>query len=246
MGFLFLGSGQYALKTSNLESIAYLVITAIPSYVHKCPLQETKHFWSMAVEPRCLVIRDATTEELVDNVPFEVNFRVNDTFDETKFMTAPCLLPDIRKITSLKVNSEGYYPIEIKFDNDLKAANFFKNGTVLHIQPKKNSTASGQASSSSYENTSDIQRTLKMKVDALESDKVSTGRNSSIETLAHQLNCSINLNDTTMAELKTITRDTSLQESSIYSYDFDMLCSDANNGDVNDYQLEIWRSKQNV
>lgn len=246
LGFLFLGSGQYALKTSNLESIAYLVITAIPSYVHKCPLQETKHFWSMAVEPRCLVIRDATTEELVDNVPFEVNFRVNDTFDETKFMTAPCLLPDIRKITSLKVNSEGYYPIEIKFDNDLKAANFFKNGTVLHIQPKKNSTASGQASSSSYENTSDIQRTLKMKVNALESDKVSTGRNSSIETLAHQLNSSINLNDTTMAELKTITRDTSLQESSIYSYDFDMLCSDANNGDVNDYQLEIWRSKQNV
>lgn len=246
LGLLFLGSGQYALKTSSLESLAYLIITALPTYMNSCPLQETKHFWSMAVEPRCLVIKDATTDEFLDHIPFEINMKVNDSFDETKFLTAPCLLPDIRNITSLKVNAEGYYPLEVKFDNEFKAANFFRNGTILHIQPIKDVDITGHETLLNHNEISDIQGALRMKVNALESDTLNKNQNFSLARLTRHIVDDLELNDPTIAELKAITRENATLESLIYAYDLDMLCSDARNDDVNDYQLEIWRSKHNV
>lgn len=52
LGFLLLGSGQYAFRTSRIENLAYLAISVIPTYTTPFYLQETRHFWSMAVEYR--------------------------------------------------------------------------------------------------------------------------------------------------------------------------------------------------
>ncbi|QLQ82643.1 hypothetical protein HG537_0H04060 [Torulaspora globosa] len=244
LGFLFLGSGQYALKTSELECIAHLIITALPTYTSKCPLQETKHFWSMAVEPRCLVIRDASTEEIINNVPFEVTVKVNDSFDETRSLVASCLLPDIRKLRSLKINSAEYFPLEIKFDQNLSAADFFQNGTILYIQPKKDNESSTESFASRSQQTKQIERALKARMDALDKDleggELFNG--SSTDRLIDRWG----FKDTTMAELRTMTTETLSTEHGIYGYDLDMLCSDVNNGDVGDYQLEIWRKKQKI
>lgn len=245
LGFLFLGSGQYALKTSELECIAHLIITALPTYTSKCPLQETRHFWSMAVEPRCLVIRHATTEEIINNVPFEVTVKVNDSFDETKSLVAPCLLPDIRKIRSLRINSTEYCPLEIKFDQNLSAADFFQNGTILYIQPKKDNGSPTDSFASRSKQAKQIERALKARMEALDKDLEGNeffNNGSSMNRLIDQWD----LQDTTMAELRTMTTETLSTEHGIYGYDLDMLCSDVNNGDVGDYQLEIWRKKQKI
>ncbi|QLL34572.1 hypothetical protein HG536_0G04340 [Torulaspora globosa] len=245
LGFLFLGSGQYALKTSELECIAHLIITALPTYTSKCPLQETKHFWSMAVEPRCLVIRDASTEKIINNVPFEVTVKVNDSFDETRSLVAPCLLPDIRKLRSLRINNAEYFPLEIKFDNNLSAADFFQNGTILYIQPKKHNGLPTESFPSRSHQAKQIERALKARMEALDKDLERDELfldGSSTDRLIDRWG----FEDTTMAELRTMTTESLSTEHGIYGYDLDMLCSDVNNGDVGDYQLEIWRKKQKI
>lgn len=245
LGFLFLGSGQYALKTSELECIAHLIITALPTYNSKCPLQETKHFWSMAVEPRCLVIRDATTEKILNHVPFEITVEVNDSFDETRSLIAPCLLPDIRRLKCLKVNTPEYYPLEIKFDQSISAADFFQNGTILYIQPKADDESAGESFSSRSQQAKQYERAFKARMDALEDKQITgpfTSGGSSIERLVDRWG----LEDTAMMELRTMPTEATSTESGVYGYDLDMLCSDTNNRDVVDYQLEIWRKKQKI
>lgn len=238
VGLLFLGSGQYALKTSDLDCIAYLIITALPTYNSRCPLQETKHFWSMAVEPRCLVIRDATSGKIINNVPFEITIKVSDSFDESKSLIAPCLLPDIRRLRSLRINNAGYFPLEIKFDQTTPAADFFQNGTILYIQPKREDSSDAQCFSSKAE---EVERAFKSRMDDSYDSEGDQAKLS--KSITEGLIKDTGLEDSTMAELRMMTQDAISTESGIYGYDLDMLCSDSNNLDVGDYQLEIWRKK---
>lgn len=241
LGFLFLGSGQYALKTSDLESTTYLIISVLPTYMSASPLQETKHFWSMAVEPRCLVLRDAITEKSINAVPVQISVGLNESLVETKQLIAPCLLPDVRNLKSLKVNSPAYYPLEITFDDDLEAADFFKNGTILYIQPRSPKYGN-EHEIPKYQNENDIQGALKSRIDALDdSDDEAHKKNSRKET--DRLIADLGINDKTMAEIRAMACETNTSERGVYGYNLDMLCSDVNSGDVIDYQLELWRKK---
>ncbi|CAJ0745499.1 1491_t:CDS:10 [Entrophospora sp. SA101] len=67
LGFLFLGGGHYTLSTSN-KAIAALVCSLFPRYPiepydNRAHLQAFRHLWVLAVEPRCLVLRDLETRE---------------------------------------------------------------------------------------------------------------------------------------------------------------------------------------
>ncbi|KAJ1906704.1 Anaphase-promoting complex subunit 1 [Coemansia sp. IMI 209127] len=66
LGVLFLGGGaRFTVSRSN-ESIALLVIAFFPRFPqhysdNREHLQAWRHLWSLCVEPRCLIVRDAIT-----------------------------------------------------------------------------------------------------------------------------------------------------------------------------------------
>ncbi|CAG8704058.1 15223_t:CDS:2, partial [Cetraspora pellucida] len=67
LGFLFLGGGNFTLSTSN-KAIAGLVCALFPRYSiepydNRAHLQAFRHLWVLAVEPRCLVLRDIEARE---------------------------------------------------------------------------------------------------------------------------------------------------------------------------------------
>lgn len=94
LGFLFLGGGQQAFKSSNF-GIASLITSIYPVYninnssnengnnggsiinnnsSNEIHLQALRHFWALSVEPRCLIIRDVITKEpLKIDVLIELN-----------------------------------------------------------------------------------------------------------------------------------------------------------------------------
>ncbi|CAR29277.1 hypothetical protein ZYGR_0Z01990 [Zygosaccharomyces rouxii] len=232
LGFLFLGSGQYALKTSSLECLSYLIISVLPTYKRDAPLQETKHFWSMAVEPRCLVIRDAETEKSISNIPIEITVRMTDSLkEEMRELVAPCLLPDVRKIRCLRVKSPLYYPLEINFDHEIQSTEFFKNGTILYVQRRRPQSDKPPH----YRSIDDIQLALRKRMDHSE-DETDTATNLSFaDKLFKNLECT----DSTMMELEKEVETPSNEQ----NYNLEMLCSDINSGDVTDCQLELWKRK---
>ncbi|QLG74147.1 hypothetical protein HG535_0G00320 [Zygotorulaspora mrakii] len=241
LGFLFFGSGQYALRTSDHESISYLIISTLPTYMSTPPLQETKYFWSMAVEPRCLMFRDAKTEMPINDVFFQLKACFNEDILEEKNLKAPCLLPDIRKIQSLKVSDPNYYPLEISFGEKLKATDFFKTGSIVYIQRREQSNLADYGSNiESTQSVTNIQEALRKK---MENNSQTVGNKECYSNIGDKLMEDLNLNDTTMIELETLTNERDVFTNDTRTYDLDMLCSDANSGDISEFHLEIWRKK---
>ncbi|KAJ2604637.1 Anaphase-promoting complex subunit 1 [Coemansia sp. RSA 1804] len=69
LGILFLGGGARFTISSSIDSIALLLIAFFPRFPQHYSdngehLQAWRHLWSLCVEPRCLVVRDATTGSL--------------------------------------------------------------------------------------------------------------------------------------------------------------------------------------
>ncbi|CAI4049999.1 hypothetical protein N7582_004805 [Saccharomyces uvarum] len=239
LGFLFLGSGQYALNTSTLESIAFLSMSVLPTYTTPHPLQELKHFWSMAVEPRCLVIKDISTGDPVNKVPIQLVVEKDIEKDEVvKEMSTPCLLPDFSKIKSIKVKMHDYFPLEINFTKDFSASDFFSNGTIIYIQRKSQSVFENKTS---YKNAEDIHVALKKKATESKGSSKLIPKRRQGSSFSSQLIESLGIQDLTMVELDTILNaenNTALTDSE--SYNLGLLCSDKNSGDVLDCQLELW------
>lgn len=136
-------------------------MSVLPTYTTPHPLQELKHFWSMAVEPRCLVIKDISTGDAVNNVPIELVVEEDVEKEEViREMSTPCLLPDFSKIKSIRVKMHGYFPLEINFTKDYSASDFFSGGTIIYIQRKSESVFENKAS---FRNVEDIHVALKRK-----------------------------------------------------------------------------------
>lgn len=132
LGFLFLGGGQYTFNTSSNFAIASLVTSLYPLFpriesiepdVH---LQALRHFWSLSVEPRCLVVRDVET-----NKPIKSTVVIDFIDGQSEIIKAPCLLPPINTIKRIISETEEYFTLEI---DDLSN---FKNGYNLYIYKRK-------------------------------------------------------------------------------------------------------------
>lgn len=235
LGFLFLGSGQYALKTSTLEDIAYIILSVIPLYMEPYPFQELKHFWSLSVEPRCLVIKDSITNKAINGVTVNVTFETSSNLPENpsyemQTLTTPCLLPDIAKIVQIKTNTDKYYPLELNFDAEKKAVDYFKEGTIVYILPKSEEE-------NVYRSVKDIQTALCEKMERFNglAEKSQPHMNYVGDKSCH---------DPVMMELKS---ELSKMKTSSYTlssdYNVEMLCSDVYSGDVADYNIEAWKAK---
>lgn len=111
LGLLFLGGGRYTLSSSN-ASIACLVAAFYPrmpltSADNRGHLQLLRHLWVLAAEPRCLVARDADTGETV-YLPVKVKVAAQPPI--VHHLMTPTLIPDMRVLQSIRVDSPRYWP----------------------------------------------------------------------------------------------------------------------------------------
>lgn len=125
IGFLFMGGGRYTLGTSNAP-IASLVVSLFPRFpLHtnetRGLLQAFRHLWVMAVEPRCLIARDADTNEIT-RIPIKVKIKEGaDDPVRTHHFVCPTLLPDFERFVSIKVDSPRYWPFVLNLNDDPRA-----------------------------------------------------------------------------------------------------------------------------
>ncbi|CAG8532055.1 7553_t:CDS:2, partial [Acaulospora morrowiae] len=149
LGFLFLGGGNYTLSTSN-RAIAGLVCSLFPrypieTYDNRAHLQAFRHLWVLAVEPRCLVLRDIETRE-VCHVPVKIVF--NDMYNaeilnngiqtdtKTKESVAPCLLPESKFIQKIEIDSPRYWPMKLEFGKNAEFDQRFWKNSTLYVKRK--------------------------------------------------------------------------------------------------------------
>lgn len=137
LGILFLGGSQYAFGESNF-AIATLLISLYPVFPnennqHEVHLQVLRHFWALAVEPRCLVVREVKNGNPI-KVPLRINYR-NGTLELT---SAPYLLPNLKKLESIEVISEEHFQVKIDFLVNSENLEQFKKSLTLYVLKKLN------------------------------------------------------------------------------------------------------------
>lgn len=121
LGALFLSGGTATFGTSNL-AIASLVIAFYPIFPsdildNRGHLQALRHLWVLAVEHRCLIIRDGEAGQVIGNVDAIVTSR-----DGSKnIVRTPCLLPDLDSIQSIAVTADDFWPVVVDLDSPSKA-----------------------------------------------------------------------------------------------------------------------------
>ncbi|KAK6081902.1 hypothetical protein SCUP515_02681 [Seiridium cupressi] len=115
IGVLSLGCGTQTFNTSNLAIAALLVAfyPVFPDQVqdNKSHLQAFRHFWVLAIDPRCLVTKDVATNTPA-SVPIVIKFRGGRP-DEIR--NTPCLLPPLDDIVSVRTDSPEYWNVDLDF-----------------------------------------------------------------------------------------------------------------------------------
>ena len=127
LGMLFLGGGTYTLGTSNI-AVASLLCSLYPIFPtsvldNNCHLQAFRHLWVLAAEPRCLIPRDIDTRRPV-TIPVSLMLRTG----EVKTATAPCLLPELDEVSSIKIASADHWTITLDFASNESLRNKFRDG----------------------------------------------------------------------------------------------------------------------
>lgn len=136
LGFLFLGGGQYAFSDSNF-AVACLVILLYPVFPgdssEEVHLQALRHFWALAVEPRCLVIRDVHTRK-----PLKVPVTITHRDGSVAEALSPCLLPRLSDIANVSTRSGEHFPVEIDFDLNSEYLEVFKRLLTIYVYRRRN------------------------------------------------------------------------------------------------------------
>lgn len=109
-GILFLGGGTHTFSTSNI-AIASLLCAFYPLFPtivldNKSHLQAFRHLWVLAAEPRCLMIYEVDTQRLI---ALAVAVTLKDGSES--IMTAPCLLPELEGIASIRTRDSDYWEV---------------------------------------------------------------------------------------------------------------------------------------
>ncbi|KAI9593031.1 hypothetical protein BDF19DRAFT_449242 [Syncephalis fuscata] len=111
LGFLFLGA------------IALLLCATYPRWPshpmdQRPHLQLLRHLWVMAVEPRCLVVREIESGEVCAlPLDIEVTSTTSNKLSVTRMTTvnSPCLLPELNRVKRIRLNPSvvSHFPVEL-------------------------------------------------------------------------------------------------------------------------------------
>lgn len=131
IGVLFIGGGTYTFSTSD-KAIASLICAFYPLFPSdvqdsRAHLQAFRHFWVLAAEPRCLIVRDVDTGKAF-STPITIRFKDD---DREQTLTAPCLLPELQGIASIETRDPAYWPTTLNFVlNPLHIQHFHRTQTL--------------------------------------------------------------------------------------------------------------------
>ncbi|KAK6466026.1 anaphase-promoting complex, subunit 1 [Scheffersomyces coipomensis] len=139
LGFLFLGGGQFAFSNSNF-SIACLIVSLYPIFPNdggeiEIHLQALRHFWSLSVEPRCLIIRDVNTQKPC-KLPVTILLKDGQVIETL----SPCLLPNLDNIEAIETKSSDYFNTQIDFQLNSAYLEAFKKSLTILVYKRKNYT----------------------------------------------------------------------------------------------------------
>lgn len=136
IGMLFLGEGRFTLGNSD-AAIACLIASFYPNFPMlaadtKGYLPALRHLWVLAVESRCFVARDIDTKEFV-YLPVKV--RIKDTASiSAAQMVMPTLLPDIKTLISIKVDTPRYWPFIFLPGDNPNHRNLLTNNHTVYVK----------------------------------------------------------------------------------------------------------------
>lgn len=147
IGVLFLGGGSHTLGTSDL-AVAALVCAFYPLFPadvtdNKAHLQAFRHFWVLAAEPRCLVVRDVDTRRAIA-LPVVVATRDGRPGSETR-ATAPCLLPALGAVASVRTAGPEFWPVTLDFANNAAHLRAFRATQTILVRRRPARLAHGDA-----------------------------------------------------------------------------------------------------
>lgn len=135
LGLLLVGSGRYTLGTSN-SAIAALLLAFYPAFPsspseNRAHLQAYRHLWTLAIEPRCLEARDVDTNEPTF-LPIRLRLDEQGSTElRAKQLVAPTLIPEIRLINTIQVDTPRYWGFSLHLaSNPAHLASFLKEGTL--------------------------------------------------------------------------------------------------------------------
>lgn len=134
LGTLFIAGGTQTFSRSH-KAIASLICAFYPIFPtdvqdSKAHLQAFRHFWVLAAEPRCLVVRDVDTGRAT-SMPMTVHMRHN---DDVKTVTAPCLLPELTLVARIETADQTYWPTILDFVLNPLHLSSFKNNQTLYVR----------------------------------------------------------------------------------------------------------------
>ena len=139
LGALFLGGGTYTFDSTPL-AIASLICAFYPLFPtdvldNKAHLQAFRHFWVLAASPRCLVVRDVETRRAISSpvlITLKPDNKSKHSNTQVLQRTAPCLLPNLDTISSLRTASPDHWPVTLDFaSNPAHVSAFQRNHTII-------------------------------------------------------------------------------------------------------------------
>ncbi|KAK9475926.1 hypothetical protein V1514DRAFT_338485 [Lipomyces japonicus] len=156
IGLLFAGGGEYSFNVSNdsnsasrnekkiddsLLRIAGLVIALYPQYPNdvldnQVHLQAFRHFWTFAIQKRCLIVRDIeTTRPIV--MPVSIGYKMSDGKVKTEKLTAPCLIPPLSSLLWLKTESADHWPVYLDLEKNIAHARALKHSLTVYADSRR-------------------------------------------------------------------------------------------------------------
>lgn len=156
IGILFLGGGTHTFSTSNLATASLLCAfyPLFPNTVldNKSHLQAFRHFWVLASEPRCLVIRDIDSHR-----PVSLEILVTLRTGTEVAMTAPCLLPELDTINKIQTNDQEFWRVTLNFLDNPAHLRAFKRHQSIYVRRRAAYDAHASVFSSTMQALNDSQ-----------------------------------------------------------------------------------------
>ncbi|KAI4212843.1 MAG: hypothetical protein LQ351_004546 [Letrouitia transgressa] len=167
IGVLFLGGGTHTFGTSNL-AVASLFCAFYPLFPatvldNQSHLQAFRHFWALAVEPRCLVVRDVDTHRPV-STPLLV--RLHDGSELA--MSAPCLLPDLKEIERIQTTDPEYWRVTLDLVANRDHLLAFQRDQSIYVRRRAGYDSNTSVFSSTLRSLDDSQMSHQFSAQAFE------------------------------------------------------------------------------
>ena len=117
IGALFLGCGTSTFGTSNL-AVASLLISFYPIFPrtvldNKAHLQALRHLWVLAVQHRCLVMRDSENGKPITGEAIITMMK-----GEKRRLSTPGILPELEEVFSITSSVPNYYETELNLGDE--------------------------------------------------------------------------------------------------------------------------------